>query len=73
MVNLAMRRVRRKMVARHRQARGISASLLSEIIDLQPDDLLGLRNRALLHIRYDILARRSELTALNIKNLEFFG
>lgn len=71
LVNLAMRRVRRKMVARPRQARGISASLLSEIINLQPDDLLGLRNRALLHIGYDILARRSELTALKITDLEF--
>lgn len=68
-----MRKVQRKMIARPRQAKGITANLLREIIDLQPDGPLGLRNKALLHVGYDVLARRSELTALKITDLDFMA
>ena len=61
------------MIARPRQAKGITANLLREIIDLQPDSPLGIRNKALLHVGYDILARRSELTALKITDLDFLA
>ena len=73
LVNLAMRRVRRKMIARPRQAKGITPELLRDIINQQPESILGIRNRALLHVGYDILARRSEITALKITDLEFMG
>ena len=72
-VNRAMRKAHRKMIARPWQAKGITANLLREIIDLQPDSPLGNRNKALLHVGYDILARRSELTALKITDLGFLA
>ncbi|MBR2572981.1 MAG: hypothetical protein IKE14_01505 [Loktanella sp.] len=34
------------------------------MIDVQPDNPWGLRNKAILSLGYDLLARRSEITAL---------
>ncbi|MCV2876387.1 tyrosine-type recombinase/integrase [Rhodobacteraceae bacterium XHP0102] len=63
-VDLAMRRLRRSSPTRPQQARGISGSEIARFIDVQPDTPWGLRNRAILSLGYDLLARRSELTAL---------
>ena len=41
------------------------------MIDAQPRSLIGHRNRALLSLGYDFLARRSELAALKFEYLEF--
>ena len=41
------------------------------MIDAQPDSLAGIRNKALLSLGYDFLARRSELVALRTTDLEF--
>ena len=41
------------------------------MIDAQPKSLIGHRNRALLSLGYDFLARRSELAALKFNYLEF--
>ena len=41
------------------------------MIDEQPDTLAGIRNKALLSLGYDFLARRSELVALRTTDLEF--
>jgi len=42
-----------------------------KIIDAQPDTLAGIRNKAMLSLGYDFLARRSELVALRTSDLEF--
>lgn len=63
-VNLAMRRVRRSKTSRPRQAKGMTRDYLEIFLSVQPDTPWGLRNRAMLSLGYDILARRSELTAL---------
>ena len=68
-VNLAMRKAQRKMIARPRQAKGITANLFREIIDLRPDNLFGVTNKALLNVGFDILTRRVELTALKLRIL----
>jgi integrase/recombinase XerD len=39
--------------------------------DVQPDTLVGVRNRALLSLGYDFLARRSELVAIQSDDLKF--
>ena len=62
--HLALRRMRRGQSAERRQARGINEDLLLRMIAAQPRTLTGTRNRALLSLGYDLLARRSELTAL---------
>lgn len=63
-VDLTVRRIRRGQPNRPQQARGLTADVLARMIDAQPDSPWGLRNRAILSLGYDLLARRSEITAL---------
>ena len=70
---LEMRRIRRRQNGAARQAKGINRPLLLRIIAAQPSSLSGLRNRALMSIGYDFLARRSELVALRRGDIEFTG
>lgn len=63
-VELTVRRIRRGQNNRPVQARGLTADVLERMIDAQPDGPWGLRNRAMLSLGYDLLARRSEITAL---------
>jgi len=69
--HLALRRMRRGQSAERRQARGINEGLLLRMIAAQPRTLTGTRNRALLSLGYDFLARRSELTALEVDDIKF--
>lgn len=43
------------------------------MIGLQPDNVKGLKNAALLQVGYEILARRSELTAIKLGGVTFSG
>ena len=63
-VSLCLRRIARASPTRPKQARGLSLATLNKFLDVQPDTPWGLRNRALLSLGYDLLARRSEITAL---------
>ena len=69
--HLTLRRMRRGQSAERRQARGINEDLLLRMIAAQPRTLIGTRNRALLSLGYDFLARRSELTALEVDDIKF--
>ena len=69
--HLALRRMQRGQSAGRRQARGINEDLLLRMIAAQPRTLTGTRNRALLSLVYDFLARRSELTALEVGDIKF--
>lgn len=68
-VKLALRRIMRKRSQRPRQALGLNALLLKQIIEACPDNLIGSRNRAMISIGYDLLTRRSELVALKVEDL----
>ena len=70
-IYLTIRRLKRSKCLEQRQAGGINHSLLLKMIDAQPDTLAGIRNKALLSLGYDFLARRSELVALRTTDLEF--
>lgn len=61
------------MTARPRQARGITPDVLQKMIGVQPDNVTGTRNAALLKVGYEILARRSELAALRLDDVTFLG
>ena len=63
-VSLCLRRIARASPTRPKQARGLSLATLNKFLDVQPDTPWGLRNSALLSLGYDLLARRSEITAL---------
>ena len=68
---IEMRRIRRRQACAPRQARGINRPLLLRMIASQLGSLSGIRNRALMSLGYDFLARRSELVALRRGDIEF--
>ena len=70
-VYLTIRRLKRSKCLEQQQAVGINDALLLKMIDAQPGTLAGIRNKALLSLGYDFLARRSELVALRTTDLEF--
>jgi len=70
-VYLAIRRLKRSKCREQRQAVGINHDILIKMIAAQPDTLAGTRNRALLSLGYDFLARRSELVAIRSDDLKF--
>ena len=70
-VYLAIRRLKRSKCMEQRQAVGINHDILVKMIAAQPDTLAGNRNRALLSLGYDFLARRSELVAIRTNDLKF--
>lgn len=70
-VRLALRRIKRSKFARPKQAKGLTSAYLKRFLEVQPDTLIGLRNRAMLALGYELLTRRSELVALRVEDLEF--
>ena len=70
-VYLAIRRLKRSKCLEQKQAVGINHDILIKMIAAQPDTLAGTRNRALLSLGYDFLARRSELVAIRGDDLKF--
>ena len=70
-IYLAIRRLKREKSVEQRQATGINQDLLIMMIKAQPNTLTGARNRVLLSLGYDFLARRSELVALQTTDLQF--
>ena len=70
-VYLTIRKLKRAKSTEQRQAAGINEDLLTKMIDAQPDTLVGKRNRLLLSLGYDFLARRSELVAIRNEDLTF--
>jgi len=70
-VYLAIRKLKRAKSTEQRQAVGINKDLLTKMIEAQPDTLVGKRNKLLLSLGYDFLARRSELVAIRSEDLTF--
>ena len=63
-VAITLRRVRRAKLGRPQQAKGLTANYLEAFLRVQSDTPWGLRNRAMIALGYDLLARRSELVAI---------
>jgi site-specific recombinase XerD len=61
--------IRRAKGTRPAQVRGMTREVLQKVFDASDKRLIDLRNRALLAVAYDILARRSELVALDVEDL----
>ena len=70
-IYLTIRRLKRSKCLEQQQAVGINHDLLLKMIEAQTDTLAGIRNKAMLSLGYDFLARRSELVALRTPDLEF--
>lgn len=70
-INLTIRRVRRAQPNRPRQAKGMTRHYLDRCLAAQPDTPWGLRNRAMIALGYDLLARRSELVAIRTDEIDW--
>jgi len=70
-VLLAMRRLARAKSTRQRQAAGITEGDVAAILVSTGRRLIDRRNLALLLVGRDLLARRSELVALRVEDVEF--
>lgn len=68
---LTLRRISRAHGIRPRQARGLTRPHLERFLALQPGGLLGLRNRAMLALGYELLTRRAELVVLTLCDLDW--
>lgn len=72
-VKLALKRIVRAKGSRQRQASPIGQRELEAMLAVTSDLPDGLRDRALLLTARDLLARRSEVVALNIEDLKLDG
>jgi site-specific recombinase XerD len=70
-VQLAMRRMHRKLGRSSKQVIGINKDMLNEMLKSTDDSLHGVRDRALLLIAYDTLCRRSEIVNLLVDDIKF--
>lgn len=68
-VRLAVRRMHRRLGRHPRQALGLGWTWVARMLKATGGDLRGLRDRALLRVAYDTLARSSELTSLQVEDL----
>ena len=70
-VRIALRKIKRTVGMRLKQAYPINQDLLYRLLDVTTDNLRGLRDKALLLLAYDTLRRRGELVSLRIEDIEF--
>jgi integrase len=70
-VRLALKEMGRAQPARQRQARPLGWAEIKQFLETAGKGIRADRERALLSVAYDTMARRSELVALNIEDLNF--
>ncbi len=68
---LALKEMAQKVPARQRQARPLGWAEIKQFLETAGKGIRADRERALLCVAYDTMARRSELIALNIEDLTF--
>ena len=70
-INLVIRRIRRSKFERPKQAKALNRDHKNKFLRAQPGTPWGLRNKAMIALGYDLLARRSEIVALKTTDIEF--
>ena len=70
-VKLAVKAMSRAQSVRQRQARALNWEHIKKFIGSAGEGIRADRERALLCVAYDTMARRSELVALDVEDLEF--
>lgn len=70
-VNLSLRKARRMKPNRPKQAKGMTLEYLERFLAVQPDTPWGIRDKAILSLGSDLLARRSELVALRTEDVSW--
>ncbi len=72
-VLLAVKGLYKESPARQRQARGLGWAELKQFIETAGKSVPATRERALVSVAYDTMARRSELVAFNLEDFEFLS
>jgi integrase len=72
-VRLALKEMGRVTTSRQRQALALGWKEIKEFIDTAGEGLRADRERALLCVAYDTMARRSELVAFDLEDVEFMA
>ena len=72
-VQLAVRGLLNEKTARQRQARALGWTEIERFLITAGESLPATRERALLCVAYDTMARRSELVALNLEDMELLS
>lgn len=70
-INLVLRRIRRSKFYRPKQAKALNDGHKIKFISAQPPTPWGIRDKAIIALGYDILARRSELVSIKTTDIEF--
>jgi site-specific recombinase XerD len=73
MVQLELRSLNYLMSTRQRQARALNWDHIQRFLASAGTSLRATRERALLSVAYDVMARRSELVALNVDDVAFLN
>lgn len=68
-VRFALKRMHRAKGRRQQQAQALTLELRNRMIDAAGDSLIDRRNRALVAVAYDTACRRSELVALQVRDI----
>lgn len=68
-VRLALRRAYRQKQSRPRQAKRLTSDIRDKLLDACLNDLSGKRNKAIISVGYDTLARRSELINVDFDDI----
>jgi integrase len=71
-VRLALKKMGRETSARQAQARALGWNEIKEFIGSAGKGLRADRERAMLCVAYETLARRGELVALELRDIEFW-
>jgi len=71
-VRLALKKMGRETSARQTQARALGWTEIKQFIESAGEGLRADRERALLCVAYETLARRGELVALELRDIEFW-
>jgi len=68
-VRLALRRAAKRKTRRPAQSKGLTADLLQQILDRQPQTVACARDAALIAVGYDTLCRSAELAAMRVSHI----
>jgi len=69
-ISITLRRIRRAKLARPKQAKGLTSKYLEAFLQVQPEGPVGLRNKEMLALGYELHTRRAALVALETDQVE---
>jgi site-specific recombinase XerD len=72
-VRLALKRLTNEVPSAQRQAKALRWAEIQKFIECAGEGIRAIRERALLCVAYDTMARRSELVALNCGDIDFLS